>query len=243
MTKVQSVFGITILAAVEILLTSISNYYLIVLVVGVSLFLFGMSMFLRAQFFVKSIFRSTENNVLLSFDDGPDPINTPVVLEILKRHNAKAMFFLIGQKVKGNEALVQRMQEEGHLLGSHSYSHHPNIGLWSKSRTTSDIQRGHEELLKVVPHAGNWYRPPFGLTNPTIAFALKKCSLKSIGWSVRSYDTVKKDPKKLLESLKQKIKGSDIVLLHDTQDLTVSILEPLILELKSRNLSLKAELN
>ncbi|SFB06382.1 polysaccharide deacetylase family protein [Algoriphagus aquimarinus] len=243
MSKTQGIFGIAILGAIAILLTSISNYYLIALFVGVSFFLFGMSMFLRAQFFVKSTFRTSENNVLLSFDDGPDPVNTPLVLDILKKQGATAMFFLIGKKVKGNEALVRRIQEEGHLLGSHSYSHDSKIGLWNKARTTMDIRTGHEELLKVVPNAGDWYRPPFGVTNPTIASALKKCGLKSIGWSVRSFDTVKKDPKKLLENLSQEIKGSDIVLLHDTQNLTVSILEPLVLELKSRKLTLKAELN
>ncbi|WP_339864439.1 polysaccharide deacetylase family protein [uncultured Algoriphagus sp.] len=243
MTKPQVVFGVAILAAVTILLTSVSNYYLIALMVCVSLFLFGMSMFLRAQFFVKSIFRSSENNVLLSFDDGPDPLNTPIVLDILKKNGATAMFFLIGKKLKGNEALIRRIHEEGHLLGSHSFSHDPKMGLWDKARTAADIEKGHEELLKIVPGAGDWYRPPFGLTNPNIAAALMKCGLKSIGWSVRSFDTVKKDPTKLLDKLTQEIKGSDIVLLHDTQDITVSLLETLILELKSRNLTLKAELN
>ena len=151
MTKPQVVFGVAILAAVTILLTSVSNYYLIALMVCVSLFLFGMSMFLRAQFFVKSIFRSSENNVLLSFDDGPDPLNTPIVLDILKKNGATAMFFLIGKKLKGNEALIRRIHEEGHLLGSHSFSHDPKMGLWDKARTAADIEKGHEELLKIVP--------------------------------------------------------------------------------------------
>ncbi|PZX48706.1 polysaccharide deacetylase family protein [Algoriphagus chordae] len=243
MSKTQVVLVIAILAAIRILLTSISNYYLIALALGLVLFLFGMSMFLRAQFFVESIFKTSENNVLLSFDDGPDPLNTPLILDILNKQGATAMFFLIGKKIKGNEALVQRIHAEGHLLGSHSFSHDSKIGLWNKLRTRTDIAKGHEELLKVVPSAGNWYRPPFGLTNPNIASALKECGFSSVGWSVRSFDTVKSDPKKLLENLSQEIKGSDIVLLHDTQELTVSLLESLIIALKSRNLTLKAELN
>ncbi|MDR7129134.1 peptidoglycan/xylan/chitin deacetylase (PgdA/CDA1 family) [Algoriphagus sp. 4150] len=243
MSKVQVALGIAVLLAGVILMTSVSNLYLIALAAGFLLFLFCMAMFIKPQFFVKFILKTTKNNVLLSFDDGPDPVNTPLVLDILKKHNAKAMFFLIGKKVKGNETLIERMHAEGHLLGSHSYSHDPMIGLWNRSRTTLDIGDGHGALQHVIPEAGNWYRPPFGVTNPNIAFALKKCGLQAVGWTVRSYDTVKKDPEKLLESLKRKIKGSDIVLLHDTQPHTVSILEPLILELKRRNLTSKAELN
>lgn len=243
MSKIQVVLLLVLTAAIGIFLSSISNYYLIALILVTASFLIVMSMFLRAQFFVKSIVRTTENNVLLSFDDGPDPVNTPLVLDILKKHNIKAMFFLIGKKVKDNEAVVQRIQDEGHLLGSHSFSHDPKIGFWNRSQTTQDIEKGHRELLNIIPGAGNWYRPPFGVTNPAIAFALKTCGLQSVAWSLRSFDTMKKDPNKLLESLKGKIKGSDIVLLHDTQKITVSILEPLILDLKSKKLTLKAELN
>ncbi|MEB2777805.1 polysaccharide deacetylase family protein [Algoriphagus sp. D3-2-R+10] len=243
MSKVQIVLGIAVLFAAVIIMTSISNLYLIVLAVGISLFLFSMAMLIKPQFFVKYVLKTTEDNVLLSFDDGPDPVNTPLVLNILKKHKVTAMFFLIGKKVKGNEALIQRMHAEGHILGSHSCSHDPMIGLWSKHKTAFDIESGHEALQTIIPNAGNWYRPPFGVTNPNIAFALKKQGLQAVGWTVRSFDTVKKDPEKLLASLKKKIKGSDIVLLHDTQSHTVSILEPLILELKRRNLTLKAELN
>ncbi|WP_057937567.1 polysaccharide deacetylase family protein [Algoriphagus resistens] len=243
MSKVQATLGIAVLLAGVILMTSIPDLYLIALAVGLSVFLFGMAMAIKPQFFVSYLMKTTENNVLLSFDDGPDPVNTPLVLDILKKHDATAMFFLIGKKIQGNEALIRRMHAEGHLLGSHSYSHDPMIGLWGRKKTTLDISAGHEVLQTVVPEAGNWYRPPFGVTNPTIAFALRKCGLQAVGWTVRSYDTVKKDPEKLLENLKLKIKGSDIVLLHDTQPLTVSILEPLIGELKRRNLTTKAELN
>lgn len=243
MNKVQVVLGIAGVLIAVILAGSFSYYYLILPVVGAALFLFGMSFWITSQFFLRSVLTTTENNVLLSFDDGPDPVNTPLVLDILKKHGVKAMFFLIGKKIAGNEAILQRIHQEGHLLGSHSFSHDPKVGFWSWEKVTADIDNGHKELLKVIPDAGNRYRPPFGVTNPTIASAITHCGLQSIAWSVRSFDTAKKDPAWLLDRLKQKINGSDIVLMHDTQAHTVSILEPLILELKSRNLTLKAELN
>ena len=243
MSKVQVVWGIAGLLAVAVLASSVSYYYLMIPVSGAVLFLFGMSFRIKSQFFLKSVLRTTEINVLLSFDDGPDPVNTPLVLDILKKHGVTAMFFLIGKKIAGNEALVQRIHAEGHLLGSHSYSHDPKIGFWFREKVLADIGNGHNALLKAIPNAGYWYRPPFGVTNPTIAAAINNCGLQSVAWSVRSFDTANKDPDRLLKKLKQNINGSDIVLLHDTQEHTVSILESLIVELKSRNLTLKAELN
>lgn len=243
MSKVQVVLGIAGLLVAAILASSVSYYYVILPVVGAALFLFGMSFRIRSQFFLRSVLTTNENNVLLSFDDGPDPVNTPLVLDILKKHGVTAMFFLIGKKIAGNEALLQRIHDEGHLLGSHSFSHDPKIGFWARGKVTADIDNGHKTLLKVIPEAGNWYRPPFGVTNPTIAAAISSCGVQSVAWSVRSFDTSSKDPDRLLKRLKKNINGSDIVLMHDTQVNTVSILEPLILELKSRNLTLKAELN
>ena len=243
MSQVQVVWGIAGLLAVAVLASSVSYYYLVIPVFGAVLFLFGMSFRIKSQFFLKSVLRTTEINVLLSFDDGPDPVNTPLVLDILKKHGVTAMFFLIGKKIAGNEALVQRIHAEGHLLGSHSYSHDSKIGFWFREKVLADIGNGHNALLKAIPNAGYWYRPPFGVTNPTIAAAINNCGLQSVAWSVRSFDTASNDPDRLLKKLKHNINGSDIVLLHDTQVHTVSILEPLIVELKSRNLTLKAELN
>ncbi len=243
MNKLHVVLFIALVLTLGILLTPISDLYVVVVMVGVLVFLGTMSLLIGAQFFLNSILRTSAGNVLLSFDDGPDPVNTPLVLDILKKHNVTALFFLIGKKVKGNEALIRRIHEEGHLLGSHSYSHDPTMGFWSRERTTSDIADGHAELLKIIPQAGNLYRPPFGVTNPAIAYAIKTCGFQSVGWTVRSFDTIRKEPAKMLNSFKRSIKGSDIVLMHDTQPHTLSILDTLIVELKKRKLTLKAELN
>ncbi|WPR75902.1 polysaccharide deacetylase family protein [Algoriphagus sp. NG3] len=243
MTKMHVVMIAVAIVALAILLTPVSNFYLLALVLGIFLFFGAMSLRIGAQFFLNSILTTSEGNVLLSFDDGPDPVNTPLILDILKKHNVTSVFFLIGKKVKGNEVLVRRIHEEGHLLGSHSFSHAPTMGFWNREKTTADIGDGHAELLKIIPQAGNLYRPPFGVTNPAIAYAIRKCGLQSVGWTVRSFDTIRKEPSEMLNRLKRSIKGSDIVLMHDTQPHTISILDPLILELKKRKLTLKAELN
>lgn len=208
--------------------------------IGIPLFIFSMSP--RIGFFVRSIQKTSSGNVLLTFDDGPDPEKTPVILEILKRHGAKAQFFLIGKKISGQEHLVRQMVEEGHLIGSHSYNHTPWIGFFGKSRAKDEIWQAHKALLDLEPEAGRWFRPPFGVTNPHIASALNELNLRSVAWSVRSFDTVRKNPDKLAKKLIDQIKGSDIVLLHDTKAVTLEALEPLIVGLKKKNLTLKAEL-
>ena len=82
--------------------------------------------------------RTTEKVVALTFDDGPDPIQTPKVLKVLKEYQATACFFCIGHKIKGNEALLKSMVTEGHLIGNHSYSHSGLFPLYGLSKMKKD---------------------------------------------------------------------------------------------------------
>ena len=193
-------------------------------------------------FFIQSITRTIPGNVLLTFDDGPDPERTPAILEILRKHEAKAMFFLIGRKIEGQEKLIQDMAKEGHMIGSHSQNHLPWMGFMGRSQVEQELGQAHSILQKVVPYAGNWFRPPFGVTNPILAKASRKLGLQSVAWTVRSFDTARHNPENLVKTLLSQIKGSDIVLLHDTQQVTVDALEALILGLKKKNYTLKAQL-
>ena len=90
--------------------------------------------------------RTTEKVVALTFDDGPDPIQTPKVLKVLKEYQATACFFCIGHKIKGNEALLKSMVTEGHLIGNHSYSHSGLFPLYGLSKMKKDLQTCQCEL-------------------------------------------------------------------------------------------------
>lgn len=242
MFKTRVAFSLLALGSIGILLSPIPNHFVILWALLILGFLFAMSMNIRANFFVKSINKTKENQVLLTFDDGPDSQFTPQVLDLLKKYEVRAMFFLIGNKIKGNETLVQRIHQEGHLLGSHSFSHLSSMGIKGYDWVLSDIQKGHEALLEILPDVGMWYRPPFGVTNPAISRALKELELQSVGWSCRSLDTVQKNPEKLLNRILSRVKGTDIVLLHDTQSQTLEILEELIVTLKNKKNKLNAGL-
>ena len=155
--------------------------------------------FFRALY-PQAIFRMDPNvrAVYLTFDDGPDPIQTPKVLKVLKEYQATACFFCIGHKIKGNEALLKSMVTEGHLIGNHSYSHSGLFPLYGLSKMKKDLQTCQCELERVTSQPVTLFRPPFGVTNPTIAKAVRQLGYTSIGWSIRTLDTQQSAPDKIL---------------------------------------------
>lgn len=151
----------------------------------------------------------------MTFDDGPDPIQTPKVLQILKEQQATACFFCIGHKVKGNEKLLQQMVVEGHLIGNHSFTHSGLFPLYGLSRMKKDLQTCQSELERVTSQPVTLFRPPFGVTNPTIAKAVRQLGYTSIGWNIRTLDTQQPSPDKVLDRIRKGIKPGSIILLHD----------------------------
>lgn len=159
--------------------------------------------------------RTTKKIVALTFDDGPDPVRTPKVLQTLKEYQVTTCFFCIGHKVKGNEALLQSMVTEGHLIGNHSYTHSGLFPLYGLSKMKKDLQTCQCELERVTSQPITLFRPPFGVTNPTIAKAVRQLGYTSIGWSIRTLDTQFSDPDKVLRRIRKRLKPGAIILLHD----------------------------
>lgn len=128
--------------------------------------------------------------VYLTFDDGPHPPETERVLDVLREHGARATFFLIGSNVSGNEAVLRRMLEEGHALGLHTYSHAGTFPLLSFDKMLADVNEGKRAVESVAGKKISLFRPPFGVTNPTIAKVIRTLGLQTVGWDVRSFDTM-----------------------------------------------------
>lgn len=180
-------------------------------------FLVYASYSIRSGIYLRSFCRkrTREKVVALTFDDGPDPIQTPKVLQILKEQQATACFFCIGHKVKGNEKLLQQMVVEGHLIGNHSFTHSGLFPLYGLSRMKKDLQTCQSELERVTSQPVTLFRPPFGVTNPTIAKAVRQLGYTSIGWNIRTLDTQQPSPDKVLDRIRKGIKPGSIILLHD----------------------------
>ncbi|RAJ87685.1 peptidoglycan/xylan/chitin deacetylase (PgdA/CDA1 family) [Chitinophaga dinghuensis] len=190
----------------------------------------------QANFFIPSLSKgdTTEKVVALSFDDGPLPEFTPVVLDILKKENVKAGFFCIGKNIPENDELLERIHAEGHVIGNHSWSHDFWFDMYSSRRMMIDLDTMEDQVLNVLDLKPRMFRPPYGVTNPNLATAVARQNLKSIGWSIRSLDTVAKDEEKLLYHILSQLHPGAIILLHDTCKITADILPRLIAGIRER---------
>lgn len=181
-------------------------------------------------FFIKTICRGTpsEKNVALTFDDGPDFKNTPLILDLLKKEGIKATFFCIGEKIEQHPDLVLRIHHEGHIIGNHSYSHSNFFPLKSVKEIRSEILKTREVIEKISQKPNLFFRPPFGVTNPLIKKALKGLNFRVIGWNIRSFDLSKKSAGEIAGRVIGLLGGGDVILLHDTSHKVLPVLSRLI---------------
>lgn len=181
-------------------------------------------------------YKTSENHISITFDDGPNLEFTPKVLSLLKKHNAKATFFLIGKNAEKHPEIVRQILEEGHTIGNHSYSHSKNFGFFSSEKVIAELNKTNSVLKEIIGKELKLFRPPFGVTNPNIKNGLKNTGHYSIGWSKRSFDTTNISEEKIIKRITSNLKKGDIILLHDSSTKTVAVLEQLLLTLQSHKL-------
>ncbi|MCX6266715.1 MAG: polysaccharide deacetylase family protein [Bacteroidetes bacterium] len=174
-----------------------------------------------------------DHAVSITFDDGPDPVKTPLILKMLEKHDVKATFFQIGKHLTNNEQLVKQMVEEEHLVGNHSYSHSNWFDLFSPDKIRSELLETDRLIKNITGKSPLFFRPPFGVVNPLVSMALKNMHWKTICWNIRSLDTMKTDPRKIKEKILRKLKPGAIILLHDTTPFTEHHLEALLTAIKN----------
>ena len=213
----------------------------LILFIGWIVLMAFFSMSMKSGFFLQAKTKAKKGHAVLSFDDGPDPGTTMQVLDILDRHKAKAVFFLVGRKAMKHPGIVKEMIRRGHKIGGHSYSHSVAFGFLDKKKTEKEIMKGIEVLEKISGAQIRLFRPPFGVTNPAIADVVKKHNLEVVGWNVRSYDTRSKNPEKLLKRILSHSGDQPLILLHDRMKITVEILPALLENLQKRNLIIYPE--
>ncbi len=190
---------------------------------------------IQKNYFLHSLSKGSgaKKILALTFDDGP-VANTSAILDVLKEHEVPATFFCIGKNITGNESVLKRIDEEGHLIGNHSYDHGFFFDLLTSNVMVKDIKRSAEAIAGVIGKEPLLFRPPYGITNPNLSRAVKKSKVISIGWSVRSYDTTIKDKQKIKARVIDKLQNGDVILLHDFVDVTTEILTDIITEAKEK---------
>lgn len=193
-----------------------------------------------SNFFIKIICKADtdKKEIAISFDDGPSIEHTPAILRVLNAENVKATFFCIGHRIAGKENILQQMQQEGHIIGNHSFSHHFWFDMYSAQKMQEDLRQMDAAMEKVTGLKPKLFRPPYGVTNPNVKKAILKGGYTPVGWSVRSMDTVIKDEKELLDKINAGIDPGAVFLFHDTCGSTLKALPSFIKEVKKRGFTI-----
>lgn len=229
--RMNIIFGALVLTLIVLDLqyvVPVVTYFL--LAIPYLLVLFFGSYFVQSQFYMKTICKANthQKKIALTFDDGPLGNYTPQILSILETCKVKASFFCIGKNAATHADLLKQVHEQGHIIGSHSYSHSFWFDLLSPKKMEADLQQAHHLFRNELGLNVKWFRPPYGVTNPNLKKAVERMGYTAIGWNVRSMDTVSKDDQGLLNKLKQSLKPGAIFLFHDTMAVTVSVLADFI---------------
>ena len=179
---------------------------------------------IRAGIFIKGICDNKGTEALFTFDDGPHPIYTPQVLDILRVNNIKAIFFCIGKNVGKYPEITRQIIAEGHQIGNHTFNHDVSGTFADSKKYILEITSTNDIIEKVTGIKPIFFRPPFGVTNPSIAKAVIKSGMQLMAWNLRTFDTVAKDPSAIVKKLQNSIRPSSIILMHDTNPQCVEAL-------------------
>jgi len=158
---------------------------------------------------------STQNKIALTFDDGPQDIYTPQILDILKKYGVKATFFLIGKNVEAFPEVAKRIARESHCIGNHTYSH-PDLVLKTKEHIRLELKNAQDAIYKATGIKPYLFRPPYGADNHWVALEVENLGYVIIKWSTSGLNG-RSDLRfdKIAQEVITNTKNGSIILLHD----------------------------
>jgi peptidoglycan/xylan/chitin deacetylase (PgdA/CDA1 family) len=164
-------------------------------------------------------FKTDRHEVWLTIDDGPDEADTPRILDLLGRHNARATFFLIGERAARFPHLVSEILARGHDVGHHTHTH-PVAAFWcaTPARLRAELDDGLEALRRAGA-SPRWFRAPVGIKSLFLAKELERRGLRCVGWSVRSLDSISRDPARVVLRVMRAVRPGSVVLMHEGSSL------------------------
>jgi len=189
-------------------------------------------------FMAQRLPNNVQNSVVLTFDDGPDKLNTPAVLTILKKYDVRAIFFIVGNRLEKAPHVLNMIAEEGHIIANHSYSHN-GLNKLSAIEYYKDLKRCQNLISSQIVSEPRMFRPPNGSLSLKSLIIPRILGMKVIMWSLDGSDWDCKCPEKAKIigcDLGSKVVPGDIVLLHDDNPNTLIILEHLLLACKQKNI-------
>lgn len=154
-------------------------------------------------------------HVVLTFDDGPDPEVTPLVLDALDTASARATFFLLGTQLRASAELGHEIIRRGHEIGLHGFSHERHDRIDAR-QSRDDVARGFAELGDTLGVRCNWYRPPYGKMSPSAAGACQELGMSTVYWSAWGLDWERVDATRIADVASEQLDDGGILLLHDS---------------------------
>ncbi|MFA5840510.1 MAG: polysaccharide deacetylase family protein [Candidatus Margulisiibacteriota bacterium] len=188
--------------------------------------------------------KNTPKTIYLTFDDGPDPINTPIFLDILKKYNVKATFFVLGRKAEKNPAIIKRIKDEGHILGNHTFNHIDGT-VKSKKTIERDLERTHNIIRQACGVNVTLFRPPYGYFDWRVYNAASDRGYQIVLWTFDVCDWEVYDPKEYLKTVNENLSDGAIILLHDggpSREALIEALPQIIEQIKAKGFQFKNDI-
>lgn len=178
--------------------------------------------------------------IALTFDDGPDPLRTPALLDALGELGSPGTFFVVGKRADAAPELCARMVREGHELGNHTYSH-PYLPLKSHNRVEAELAATDAAILRATGVVPAIARPPWGGRRPSTVRAFDRAAKKTVLWDVNSYDWKDLPPLDVAKRVVERARNGSIILMHDggrDHTGTIAAVKLLVPELRARGFEL-----
>jgi peptidoglycan-N-acetylglucosamine deacetylase len=150
----------------------------------------------------------------LTFDDGPNDPHTFRLLDVLSRHDVHATFFLIGRYVHQRPDIAVEIAKRGHVIGNHTFTH-PLLTFQSPESIRREITQCRDALQDAVGDHSNLFRPPWGSRRPAVFRIARQLGLEPVMWNITGYDWKATSPEFVEQKVGPKIRGGDVILLHD----------------------------
>jgi peptidoglycan/xylan/chitin deacetylase (PgdA/CDA1 family) len=187
----------------------------------------------RKSFYSRCV--TTQPVIAMTFDDGPDPVLTPRLLDLLKERGIHATFFMVGRNVAAFPAIVKRMAAEGHEVANHSWSH-PLLTQMGPQNVESQLRRTHDAIVAACGTAPLLYRPPYGAIGLSQRTRVEKSfGYPAILWDVDTLDWQKpRNAQKVYDRVLTQTKPGSIILCHDIHETTIAAMPAILDDLKGR---------
>ncbi|SMF79725.1 Peptidoglycan/xylan/chitin deacetylase, PgdA/CDA1 family [Paenibacillus uliginis N3/975] len=166
--------------------------------------------------------------VALTFDDGPHPKNTLKILDLLEKYDAKATFFMLGNRVDFYPEIVKEVADQGHELGNHTWNH-KDLTTLSKAEGIKEVERTNQAIKSAAGRESTAFRPPYGAVNKQVQSAI---SSPTVFWTIDTLDWKSHNPAAILNIVQENVRDGSIILMHDIHATTSEAVESILKYLK-----------